>query len=846
VNQSLAVAWYRFRATWHTRWGSYASVVLLVALVGGISMAALAGARRTQSAFPAYLAATNASDLQLQAEELRSATSDLASQLAHLPQVTHVGEAPSLFVVPLGPNGRPVQAAVTGALSSEMDAVGSLGGQYFTQDRLVVVKGRLANPTSASQMVASTLAARLSGWHVGEKLEFAAYSIRTVEASGFSIASARPFSRFTVTLVGLVVFASQVVNDYVDRYPALAVMTPALTRRLQAAEAYPTYDLRLAHGSRDVAAVEREIIGLLPRGTVYNFELTSVAQGEVERATKPEAIALGVFGAIAALVTLVIGGQAVSRGLWTERDDLDVMKALGSGPLSLALSAMLGLLGAVLAGALLAVAVAVALSPLAPLGRVRQVDTAPGIAFDWAVLGTGFLVIVLGLGALTVLLAYRRVWRAAARIQGDALEHPSRIVNAAAGSGLPAPMVAGLRFSLERGSGRSAVPVRSALLGAVLAVGVVVTTLTFGSGLHTLVSQPPLYGWNWDYAISSDGGNNIPPAAQKLLDHDPYVQAWTGYSYANVQVDGQTVPVLLSDSNPAVSPTMLSGHTLRSKSEIVVGAATLAELHKKLGDTVLVSYGSPKDAPVYVPPTPMKIVGTATLPAVGNSGALHTSMGTGVMISNAVEPPEFRRALTNPDPNLNGPVLAVVRLRAGSAAAAGLASLQRIANAATRVMNADPQGQGDVYDVIGVQRPAEIVNYQSTGATPAILAIGLAAGAVVALGLTLVASVRRRRRDLAMLKTLGFTRRQLAATVAWQASVAALTGIVVGVPVGVAVGRWLWDTFAQAIYAVPDASVPVGEIVLVAVAALVLANLAAAIPGRVAARTPTGIVLRAE
>jgi ABC-type lipoprotein release transport system permease subunit len=161
-------------------------------------------------------------------------------------------------------------------------------------------------------------------------------------------------------------------------------------------------------------------------------------------------------------------------------------------------------------------------------------------------------------------------------------------------------------------------------------------------------------------------------------------------------------------------------------------------------------------------------------------------------------------------------------------------------------MNADPQGQGDVYDVIGVQRPAEIVNYQSTGATPAILAIGLAAGAVVALGLTLVASVRRRRRDLAMLKTLGFTRRQLAATVAWQASVAALTGIVVGVPVGVAVGRWLWDTFAQAIYAVPDASVPVGEIVLVAVAALVLANLAAAIPGRVAARTPTGIVLRAE
>ena len=43
-------------------------------------------------------------------------------------------------------------------------------------------------------------------------------------------------------------------------------------------------------------------------------------------------------------------------------------------------------------------------------------------------------------------------------------------------------------------------------------------------------------------------------------------------------------------------------------------------------------------------------------------------------------------------------------------------------------------------------RPAEIANYRSMGTTPAILGVTLAAGAVVALGLTLVASVRRRRR----------------------------------------------------------------------------------------------------
>lgn len=195
---------------------------------------------------------------------------------------------------------------------------------------------------------------------------------------------------------------------------------------------------------------------------------------------------------------------------------------------------------------------------------------------------------------------------------------------------------------------------------------------------------------------------------------------------------------------------------------------------------------------------------------------------------------------------MNGPVIEVVRLRKGVPATAGLASLQQVAEAADKVMAADPEGAGTTYNVLGVQRPAEIVNYQSTGDTPAILAAALAAGAVGALAITLTASVRRRRRDLGLLKTFGFTRRQLAVTVAWQASVAAIIGIVVGVPFGIALGRWLWDLFARDIYAVPEPSVPVLEVVVVALAALVLANLVAAIPGRMAARTPTALVLRAE
>ncbi|MGH8997616.1 MAG: FtsX-like permease family protein, partial [Acidimicrobiales bacterium] len=122
----------------------------------------------------------------------------------------------------------------------------------------------------------------------------------------------------------------------------------------------------------------------------------------------------------------------------------------------------------------------------------------------------------------------------------------------------------------------------------------------------------------------------------------------------------------------------------------------------------------------------------------------------------------------------------------------------------------------------------------------------LGVGAVVALGLTLLASVRRRRRELALLKTLGFTRRQLATTVAWQASVAVAVGTVVGVPVGIVIGRLLWATFAGEINAVPVAVVPVLSVGLIALSALVLANLLSYVPGRLASATPTAVLLRAE
>jgi hypothetical protein len=845
VSQVLVVAWHRFRRTFHHRWRSYFTIALLIGLLGGVAMGAVAGARRTQSVFPAYLAATDASDLQVQVYPVnffQLSSPGLTRQLAHLAHVEHVASAPDLLVVPLERDGRvnPVLAA-----NNEVSAIGSSDGEYFSQDRVTVIQGRMADPRSPNEIVASAEAAQIAGWHVGETVRFGGFTLQQASSPTFNIVKEPPAKRVSAKLVGLVVFASEVVHDEVDRFPTYVLMTPALTQRLHASAAFPTYALRLQGGNRYVAPVEQAIIKLLPPGSTYNFHVTSVVEGQVERSSKPEALALGVFGGIAALAALLIAALALSRALWANNEDLDVLRALGAGPATVTADASLGLLGAVIVGGLLAFGVAVALSPLAPLGPARDVNPTPGVSLDWTVLGVGVALLVLGLGLFTGGLASRRANRRFDE-RPEYLERRSIVVNAAARSGLSAPAVAGLRFSLERGHGRTAVPVRSALIGAVLAVAVVVATVTFGSSLNTLLSHPALYGWNWTYAISSLSGDNIPPAAGQLLGRSPEVAASTGFNFADVQIEGQTIPVLLTQANAPVTPPITLGHAIENKHQIVLGATTLAQLHKKLGQSVEVSYGSPADAPVYVPPTRLRIVGTATMPAIGSSGSLHPSLGNGALIPMGIEPPAFKRALTQPDPNLNGPEIYVVRLRSDVSASAGLALVRRIASDATRIMSADPQGQGDSYDVLPVQQPAEIINYETTGATPAVLASGLAVGAVVALGLTLTASVRRRRRDLAALKTLGFTQRQLAATVAWQASVAAVVGIILGVPLGIALGRWLWILFARNIAAVPDPTVPVLQIALIAIGTLVLANLVAAIPGRIAARTPTALMLRAE
>jgi hypothetical protein len=847
MSQVLRAAWYRFRATFGRHWGGYLSVVLLIGLTGGTAMGSIEAGRRTQSSYPTFLASANPSDMTVSVYTPNTGgpVAPLTAKIAHLADVKRVRSGFVPHIVPLADNGAPRLNTL-----GDVSIFSSLDGLFFDQDRPAIAEGRMADPNQADEMVMTASAARILGVHVGQVVPMGFYTNAQSNLPGFGTPNVAPRLRFGVRLVGIMVFDNAVVQDDIDSAYGFVLLTPALIRETLAVSpgsAMPvSYGLQLDHGGLDVPTVEQEIDRLIPRGATAEFHATSRVVTEVELALKPESVALGGFGAIAALVCLVLGIQAVSRQLRWADDDRRVMRALGASPALTTGDGLIGIFGAVALGSLVAVGVAVGLSPLSPLGPVRPFYPDRGIAFDWTVLGAGLAVLIAVLGAAAVTLAYRGApHRQSGARQGAT--RPSSLARSAESAGMPLAGVVGMRLALEPGRGRTAVPVRSALVGTALAIVMVVGTLTFASSLRTLVSHPALYGWNWSYAL--DPTNNVPPQTLKLLGHDPDVAAWSGFDYNNVDIDGQTVPILFARSlGEAVSPPILSGHGLQANNEIVIGAATLAVLHKHVGDTVQVSYQSPKDAPIYIPPTRLLIVGTATFPAVGYESLVadHTSMGTGAMFSEGIFPPAFARVVRGRDPTLNGPELVFVRLKSSVSPAAGRADMGRIAGEADKAFAADPNAQGDSLIVLGVQRPAQIVNYRSIGSTPVILAVGLGAGAIVALGLTLAASVRRRRRDLALLKALGFTQRQLSAAVAWQATATAAVGVIVGIPLGIVTGRELWTLFARSLDAVPDPTVPVLSVFLVVLGAFVFANLVAALPGRSAARTPTALVLRAE
>jgi hypothetical protein len=836
---ALGVAWYRLRAARAGSWRGYLSLALVVGLIGGLGLAALANARRTNSSVAAFVASTHPSDLSFLAGLYNAPgvtdrayrtgyDAGLIAAVARLPQVKEVRSYVGINAAPIQKNGAPQNLGVA-------TVEGSVDGQFFNQDRVAPVRGRLANPARIGDvMVSAELAQHFFGGLVLPRagVSLGVYTNQQKVSSGYGSAQVQPLKRFDVHIVGIVKFSDTLVQDDVDASSfARIVLTPALTRPFVNCCAQDTATYVSLHHPGDLGSVEAAIVRLLPRGATPLFQLTSTITASAQQTVAPDVIAMAVFGGVALLVALIVAALGVARLLVERSRDREILEALGASAAASRADAVGGILGALAVGALLAVAVAVALSPLAPIGPVRPYFPGRGLYVDGPVTVLGSIgLYVLGV-ALALVLARRLAPARARRRDRRNVAHTRALSRAATLVGLPAPAVTGARFALEPGSGRSAVPVRSAILGVALAVTVVTGTLVFGASLTSLVSHPRLYGWNWDYELTSafNGYLDIPQGpVTHQLNHDPYVAAWSGIYFGELSIGGLTTPVIGAQPNAPVGPVILSGHGLTGADQVLLGAATLAALHARVGGTVEIGVGAAA--------TRLRVVGVATLPTVGQSGSLHTTMGTGAYLDAALIPVAQRNLFNNPVP---GPQAIWVRMRAGTPRVVALHSLRAVANN-------QAVASYSLLTVLGVQRPAQIVNYRSMGATPTLLGLALVAGALVALEVTLAASVRRRRRDLALLKALGFTHRQIATTVAWQSSVAVALGTLAGVPLGVVAGRVGWTLFADAAHVVPEPAVPLSTVAVIVVGAMVLANALAYGPGRTAARTSVALVLRSE
>jgi FtsX-like permease family len=824
TSSALRPAWYRLRAAFRRDWPGYLAIAMIVGLVGGVAMASVAAARRTQSAFPRILVASNASDLDVSPGPYSAHRID---QISHLPRVR---SAESYVAV----NG--LRARRSGfadpqtSFNQRVELVGSVDGLYFGQDRVIITSGRRASPRRPGEIVVSEQTARRFGLRVGQSLAYNFYSGQQASDSGFNPMTRQPVHRVRLTITGIGVFTDEVVQDDIDRiYRILA--TPALTRQeLRCCAAYLWTGLRLARADRDVAPVLRDFVKLLPAGTQGVFRVTSVVEGQGERAVRPEAVAAGMFGLIAALAALVVALQAIRRKILSSRYARGILRAVGASPFAITLDASIGIIGAVAVGAMLAVAVAVAASPLAPLGQLHRLEPDPGVSFDWTVLGAGAAFFLLALSAATAVLAHVEV-SGHSRRRGAAARRPSAVAMRAPLI-LPATATTGISFAFEPGSGRDPRPARPSISGTVVALVILVGSLVFGASLSNLVSHPALYGWTWDTELLAGSGyGNIPlPQARQILGHDPDIAAWSGAYFGSVEINRHSVPVIAT-TNARVSPPILAGHAVAGPAQIVLGPETLALVGGHVGGTVRVFNGKTTQI--------MRVAGTATMPAIGVGHGIHSSLGGGAVLPASVLPQDLLASGIS-DRALQGPNTILVRFRPGVDHAAAIRRLERIGGPLSTIRSVEG------IEALPVQRPAEIVNYRTMGTTPLVLAGMLAAGAVVALALTLAASARRRSRDLALLKTLGLVRRQVVAVVIWQASVPVAIGTVVGVPLGIATGRFLWARFASELYVVPQPAVSIVTVTIVAISALALAILTAIVPGWRAARTSVATILRAE
>jgi hypothetical protein len=479
-------------------------------------------------------------------------------------------------------------------------------------------------------------------------------------------------------------------------------------------------------------------------------------------------------------------------------------------------------------GALGAVAIAIAVSPLTPIGPARLAEPDPGVSVNAGVLAAGAAAIVVLLAARVAVTAWRQAGARPAADVDEPLRHRPRLVERLSFAGAPLAAVTGIRFALDPGTGRASVPVRSAMLGLAIAVAAVAGAGTFGANLLRLVSTPGLYGQGWDIAFDGQFSTVTPKQFSQLTDHLTGITDVTFGIHGTVTIGKSVIPAigLAPGTGPVMSSTVLDGRPPATDSEIALGASVLRDLGLRIGQTVSVS------TPVGT--LPMRITGSAVFPYFGEGSFTPTDAGQGAETTAAVLAP-----LSNASNGAPGYNFALVSFAPGPPRRAQLAAFQR---AWQRFCAANI---GQTTCIITDQRPNTVNNYAAIDGTPVILAGVLAVLGLAVLAQFILASARRRRRDFALLKVLGMFRRDLSAVALWQVATVTAVALVVGMPLGIAGGRWAWQLFANQAGLPTDAitSLPVLWIIP---ATLLVAALVALPPARSVARVPAAATLRSE
>ncbi len=778
-------------------------MILLVGVAGAAVLTAWAGARRSATAYERFREETLASDIDIAVDGAPTEPDPADVQaLKDLPQIEVITESSFPFVVPAGSGFYPYLDFL--AYSPVDDAA------LTRIDRPRIIDGRIPDQDAVDEVAVLDLYADEAGLQVGDEIELESFHPDQLDPL-FTTGDAGPPAgpRVTVRVTGIIAaptFLSESVGSFVPRL----FLTPAFSdAHADDMATYPGgFTARLRNGADDGPAVEAAVREIFADEESLEITHASEVDERIQASIDVVVGALLVTALLAAVAGLVAVGQAFARHASHERDGQADLAALGMTRRERRVALALGLVPAIVGGVALAAGLSVLASALLPVGIARRAEPDTGIDVDAMVLvlGTaGVLVVLTAIALLAAIPASRDSRRTTAAV-GE--RPPSRSMRALRFAGSSPPATIGVGMVLDPRDG-TAWSVRSALVGFAFGITGLVAVLVMAASLTTTVDSPDRYGTFWDSAVPGFDGEIVEELRGPLAE-DRDVEQLGILTHSIARVDGQETNIhALEAVKGQMTITMLAGRPPTHPGEVVLGTTTMRESDARIGSTVEI------EGPDAT--TEVTVVGRAAFPVVDERSAV----GRGALMSN-----ETIGTVAAPD-TFNYDL--VIDWADGVDVDQKAAALSEEAGV----------------EVTAPRLPSDVNNLKEVEVLPRTLAILMALLALLVLLHALVATTRARQRDLAVLRTLGFERRHLSATVAWQATAIALLGVLLGGVIGIAVGRLVWTAIARNIGVVEDPTMPVGLLAVIAVVALVAGIIAATIPAHSARRVKPATILRA-